>query len=36
VLGMRDENIFRLAADPCGVSVLEDFAGSLRVRCVNA
>jgi alpha-ribazole phosphatase len=35
-LGMRDENIFRLAAEPCGVSVLEDFAGSLRVRCVNA
>jgi broad specificity phosphatase PhoE len=35
-LDMKDENIFRLAVDPCGLSVLEDFAGSRTVRCVNA
>jgi broad specificity phosphatase PhoE len=35
-LGMKDENIFRFAVEPCGLSVLEDFGGSLTVRCVNA
>jgi alpha-ribazole phosphatase len=35
-LGMKDENIFRLAVHPCGLSVLEDFVGSRTVRCVNA
>jgi broad specificity phosphatase PhoE len=35
-LGMKDENIFRLAVDPCGLNVLDDFAGWLTVRCVNA
>jgi broad specificity phosphatase PhoE len=35
-LGMKDETIFRLAVDPCGISVLDNFAGSLTVRCVNA
>jgi broad specificity phosphatase PhoE len=35
-LGMKDENIFRLATDPCGLNVLEDVAGALTVRCVNA
>jgi broad specificity phosphatase PhoE len=35
-LGIKDENIFRLAVDPCGLSVLDHFAGSLTIRCVNA
>jgi broad specificity phosphatase PhoE len=35
-LGMKDENIFRLAVDPCGLNVLDDFAGSRAVRCMNA
>jgi alpha-ribazole phosphatase len=35
-LGMKDQNIFRLAVDPCGLNVLDDIAGSLTVRCVNA
>jgi alpha-ribazole phosphatase/probable phosphoglycerate mutase len=35
-LGMTDENIFRLAVEPCGLNVLDDFSGSLTVRCVNA
>jgi broad specificity phosphatase PhoE len=35
-LGMKDENIFRLAVDPCGLSVLGDFEGCRTVRCLNA
>jgi alpha-ribazole phosphatase/probable phosphoglycerate mutase len=35
-LDMKDENIFRLAVDSCGLNILEDFAGSRTVRCVNA
>jgi alpha-ribazole phosphatase len=35
-LGMDDENIFRLALDPCGLSVVDDFGDGLMVRCVNA
>lgn len=35
-LGIKDENIFRLALDPCGLNVLEHFAGAVTVRCVNA
>jgi broad specificity phosphatase PhoE len=35
-LGMKDENTFRLAQDPCGVNVVEHFSGGLTVRCVNA
>jgi len=35
-LGMKNENIFRLAQDPCALNVVEHFAGALRVRCVNA
>lgn len=35
-LGMKDENIFRLAQDPCALNVVEHFAGGLTVRCVNA
>ena len=35
-LGMKDENMFRLVQDPCGLNVVEHFAGTLRVRCVNA
>jgi broad specificity phosphatase PhoE len=35
-LGMKDQNIFRLALDPCGLNVLDDFTGGLTVRCVNA
>lgn len=35
-LGMKDENMFRLAQDPCALNVVEHFAGALRVRCVNA
>jgi broad specificity phosphatase PhoE len=35
-LGMKDENIFRLAVDSCGLHVLEDFAGWQTVRCMNA
>jgi alpha-ribazole phosphatase len=35
-LGMKNENMFRLAQDPCALNVVEYFAGALRVRCVNA
>ena len=35
-LDMKDENIFRLALDPCGVNVLDDFGGAVTVRCINA
>lgn len=35
-LGMKDENIFRLALDPCGLNVLDDFSSAQTVRCVNA
>jgi broad specificity phosphatase PhoE len=35
-LGMKDEIMFRLAQDPCGLNVVEHFAGALKVRCVNA
>jgi alpha-ribazole phosphatase len=35
-LGMKDENMFRLAQDPCAVNVVEHFAGGVTVRCVNA
>jgi broad specificity phosphatase PhoE len=35
-LDMKDEKIFRLAVDSCGLNVLEDFAGSQTVRCMNA
>jgi broad specificity phosphatase PhoE len=35
-LGIKDENIFRLAQDPCALNVVEYFADGLTVRCVNA
>jgi broad specificity phosphatase PhoE len=35
-LGMKDENIFRLAQEFCALNVLEYFADGLTVRCVNA
>jgi alpha-ribazole phosphatase len=35
-LGMKDENIFRFALDPCGLNVLDNFASWQTVRCVNA
>jgi broad specificity phosphatase PhoE len=35
-LGMKDENIFRLAQEPCALNVVEHFADGLSVRCVNA
>jgi broad specificity phosphatase PhoE len=35
-LGIRDKNIFRLAADPCAMNVVEYSAEGVMVRCVNA
>jgi broad specificity phosphatase PhoE len=35
-LGIKDQNIFRLAVDPCGLNVVDDLAGWPTVRCVNA
>lgn len=35
-LGMKDQNVFRLALDPCGLNVLDDFSGAQTIRCVNA
>lgn len=35
-LGMRDKNIFRFAADPGAMNVVEYFARGVMVRCVNA
>lgn len=35
-LGMKDENMFRLAQDPCALNVVEYLAAGLTVRCVNA
>ncbi len=34
-LGMKDRNLFRLAQDPCGINVIDYFAGGVAVRCVN-
>jgi broad specificity phosphatase PhoE len=35
-LGMKYENMFRLAQEPGAVNIVEHFADSLTVRCVNA
>ena len=34
-LGMPDRNLFRLAVDPCGLSVIDHFRRGSVVRCVN-
>lgn len=34
-LGMPDKNLFRLAVDPCGLSVIDHFPYGVVVRCVN-
>jgi alpha-ribazole phosphatase len=34
-LGMPDRNLFRLAVDPCGLSVIDHFRRGIVVRCVN-
>lgn len=35
-LGIKDENIFRLAQDHCALNVVEYSSGSLTVKCINA
>jgi alpha-ribazole phosphatase len=35
-LGIKEQNIFRVAQDPCALNVLEHFADGLIVRCMNA
>ena len=35
-LDMKDQNIFRLAQDPCALNVVEHFPDGVTVRCVNA
>jgi len=35
-LDMKDQNIFRLAQDPCALNVVEHFSDGVTVRCVNA
>ena len=34
-LGMPDKNLFRLAVNPCGLSVIDLFRRGAVVRCVN-
>lgn len=34
-LGVRDRNVFRMAADHCGLSVIDYLQDEVMVRCVN-